>query len=171
MDDAYNHPAAWPVERLLAECQTTRSRRSGPGGQHRNKVETAVGILHRATGLAGNASERRSQAENRQRAIFRLRVKLAIEHRCDVAAGQAPSGLWRSRCRNGQIRVNPRHEDYPAVLAEVLDRIAADGYEHQSAAEVLECSGSHLVKLIKAEPAALVWVNQQRAARGLHALR
>ena len=37
------HPAALPFDALLKECEVRRLRRSGPGGQHRNKVETAVG--------------------------------------------------------------------------------------------------------------------------------
>ncbi|MCY2992774.1 MAG: peptide chain release factor-like protein [Planctomycetota bacterium] len=52
------HPAALAIDQLLRECQIVRTRRSGPGGQHRNKVETAVVITHLPSGVKGEASER-----------------------------------------------------------------------------------------------------------------
>ncbi|MFN5707736.1 MAG: peptide chain release factor family protein, partial [Planctomycetota bacterium] len=61
-----SHPASLPEEKLLADCDVVRTRRGGPGGQHRNKVETAVVITHRPSGVSAEANERRSQAENRK---------------------------------------------------------------------------------------------------------
>ena len=58
---------------MIAECNVRRLRRSGPGGQHRNKVETAVSLHHLPTGVSAEASERRSQAQNHAMALFRLR--------------------------------------------------------------------------------------------------
>ena len=89
------HPAALPPEKILAQCEARRLRRSGPGGQHRNKVETAVALLHKPSGVKAEASERRSQAENRAVALFRLRVNLALEVRRPVETGIAPSSLWQ----------------------------------------------------------------------------
>lgn len=65
------HPACLPAAELLAAHDETRTRRSGPGGQHRNKVETAVVLLHQPTGIKAEASERRSKAENRRVALRR----------------------------------------------------------------------------------------------------
>ena len=67
------HPAAVPAVDLLKDCAVERTRRSGPGGQHRNKVETAIVLTHRPTGIQAEASERRSQPENLAVATFRLR--------------------------------------------------------------------------------------------------
>ncbi|MFM7739570.1 MAG: peptide chain release factor family protein, partial [Planctomycetota bacterium] len=89
------HPAALPESELLAACELTRTRRGGPGGQHRNKVETAVVITHLPTGVSAEANERRSQAENRKVAIQRLRVHLALAIRDSVDTSQTPSDLWR----------------------------------------------------------------------------
>lgn len=165
------HPAAMPDDELLAACELTRGRSSGPGGQHRNKVETLVILTHLPTGLAGRAGERRSPEVNRKVALRRLRLALAVGVRVGVPAGEARSELWRSRCRGGKIACNPHHHDYPSLLAEALDMLDACKGDPKRAAVRLDCSMSQLVKLIKHHPPALAAINEQRAARGEHALR
>ncbi len=51
-------------------------RSSGPGGQRKNKVETAVRLRHPASGITVVATEYRSQAENCRLAFQRLRDRL-----------------------------------------------------------------------------------------------
>ena len=160
------HPAAIRSDDLLKACDETRTRRSGPGGQHRNKVETAVVLVHRATGIRAEASERRSQAENRQVALRRLRLKLALEHRTPADAS-GPSQLWQSRARGRQLLVAASHDDYPALIAEALDQLQATGFEIPAAAEKLGVSGTQLVRLFKKNPVSWAALNRCRAAADL----
>lgn len=189
-DVARVHPAAMDVEALLAQCQVRKGRRRGPGGQHRNKVETAVTITHQVSSVSGYAAERRSASENHHVALFRLRLNLAIELRGYFDLRDVPSPLWQSRRTlprpstqaappwdrlfkggQGKIAVNPGHHDYPALLAEAMDVLAATSYEPAKAAAVLGVTSSQLIKLVKDEPRALAWVNQQREGRGGHGLK
>ncbi len=69
-------------EALLADCEETFFVGGGPGGQHRNKTESAVRLHHRPTGVVVTATERRSQLQNRGAALERLRARLTtLSHR------------------------------------------------------------------------------------------
>ncbi|MEZ6110512.1 MAG: peptide chain release factor-like protein [Pirellulaceae bacterium] len=164
------HPCELAVESLERECSIRFGRRSGPGGQHRNKVETAVILTHQPTGVSAEASERRSQAANRGMALQRLRVNLALAIRTS-RGGSSPTDRWTSHRHGQRLAVSSRHEDFPALLAEALDVLAEQQDELPAAAERLGVSGSQLVRLLKLEPRALDALNQRRQARGQHRLR
>lgn len=60
------------LRRLLRDCDVETYRASGPGGQHRNKTESAVRMTHRPSGLVRVATEHRSQLRNRELALERI---------------------------------------------------------------------------------------------------
>ena len=165
------HPAAFPPLTLLSQCETRRLRRSGPGGQHRNKVETAVVLTHLPTAVKAEANERRSQAENQTVALFRLRVKLALEIRSQRAVDEPPSVLWQSRLKGERLEVSETHDDFPALLAEALDALSAHEADIKPASAALRCSASQLIKFLKQEPHAFQLVNQWRETKNLHRLK
>ncbi|MEM1185786.1 MAG: peptide chain release factor-like protein [Planctomycetota bacterium] len=165
------HPAALSDDVLLEQCTQGRSRTSGPGGQNRNKVETAVELTHHATGVRAKAGERRSVKENRRVAIRRLRLNLAVEHREFVPDGDIRSALWRRRLQGTKLVVNPKHAEYPALLAEALDVLDASGFDPRVAATRLTTTPSQLLRLVKHHPPAFAALNASREARGEHALK
>jgi len=168
-DSQQQHPAFLSPEVLLQGCDVKRTRGSGPGGQHRNKVETAIVITHRSSAIRGEATERRSQEQNRRQAVQRLRIKLALGVRTPMF--ETPSDLWRSRCSGKRIQISAEHEDFPALLAECLNVLTEKAIHLPQVAEFFNSTSSQLVRFLKVEPLALQQVNQQRQEAGLGPLR
>lgn len=63
-------------DHLLDECRVETFRSGGPGGQHQNKTESGVRLVHIPTGIRVTAREERSQHRNRAKALERLRARL-----------------------------------------------------------------------------------------------
>lgn len=56
----------------LDDCEVQTFRSGGPGGQHQNKTETGVRIIHRASGARGESRQERSQLQNKKLAWKRM---------------------------------------------------------------------------------------------------
>jgi hypothetical protein len=166
------HPAALDEKDLLAQTELSVGRSSGPGGQHRNKVETAVRVVHRETGLETRATERREQRVNRAKALFRLRIKLAVHARTATGRNNhQPSELWCSRRQGTKLPVNGKNKDFPSLLAEALDVIVARKYDVAGSAGILGVTMSQLTRLLRQEAHVLSRVNVGRESVGLPRLR
>jgi protein subunit release factor B len=56
----------------LKDCTVQTFTAGGPGGQHQNTSNTAVRIIHRASGATGESREHRSQLQNKKAAFRRM---------------------------------------------------------------------------------------------------
>jgi hypothetical protein len=166
------HPSCLDDDALRNESEETFGRQRGPGGQHRNRRDSAVHLRHVPTGVEVVAAERRSQQDNRRVAWRRLRLKLArrVRRRIDTNRYR-PSVLWEQRRQGDKMSVSPTHADYPPLLAEAMDVVEARAWDVGGAAGTLQVSMSQLVRLIRHDPGAFERVNRGRVARGWHALR
>jgi len=73
------------------------ARSSGPGGQHVNKVSTAVTLVHTPSGVAVTVQDSRSQSMNRRLARERLLDELERRRREKIQARRAEAALQRRR--------------------------------------------------------------------------
>src|SRR5438477_8025412 len=116
MSDSSSSTRLLTDDALLAHCRFDIARGSGPGGQKRNKTSNAVRLTHLPTGIHVTASESRSLVENKNRAVRRLRLKLAADLReaVDLTHFEPPEWFLTVR-RQNQIEASYRHPLFPAV--------------------------------------------------------
>lgn len=85
VDDSAADVAAIPRDALVI----TACRAGGPGGQHVNKVSSAVRVHHLPTGIAMRSAAARSQHANLEQALRRLAALLQARAEASQAAGRA----------------------------------------------------------------------------------
>lgn len=158
---------------LLAQCEIDVYRASGPGGQKRNKIESAVRLRHRPTGLSAKAEESRSQHENKARAVKRLRAAIALHLRrpVDLAVYRPTALLSGCISASGKLCVGRRDQRYCAALWEIFDLLHACGVQLSTCAGHLGVSTANLSGFLREDPAAWRRVNEMRVAAGLKALK
>ncbi|MCY3732968.1 MAG: peptide chain release factor-like protein [Chloroflexi bacterium] len=166
-------------DELLAQCRFERFRVSGPGGQHRNRTDSAARLTHEPSGAVGYASERRSQHQNRAMALSRLRRAIALEVRreVDLEMYHPPATLQRVLPRSittdvpGKDRVGPRHREFWTGIGPLLDLFEAVGGSTADCAALIGCSSNQLTKLFASEPHVWAAANRIRTRRRLNPLR
>jgi len=150
---------------LCRYCTFEFFKGSGPGGQHRNKVSSAVRVKLEALGLAAEDCSERTQHRNRSRALEKLRRAIVISIRKPLAGAagggedDASSGI-PFEC---SIR-NPRYHLFAALL---LDRLEASGFDQRQVAEIYGVSPTALIRKTAADPVLWTWCQQRRRELGL----
>jgi hypothetical protein len=149
-------------EQLLAQCRFEAFRGPGPGGQKRNKTSSAVRLTHEPSGISVIAGESRSQHRNRQAAIDRLRLQIALHLREPVGLSRLPDPA--------RLKISRKSAEYPAAVGIVLDVLDSAGWSISDAAKMIGVTTAPLIGFLRAD--AMVWteVNQQRKKMGLRTL-
>jgi hypothetical protein len=156
---------------LIAQCEVDRYRASGPGGQHRNKTESAVRLRHKLTGISAIGEDSRSQSENKLHAVRRLRSAIALQVREPtsgvsprlakfVAAGTAPLGA-KTRLTG----------EFWASIGELLDLLVANQLEIGTTAQQLGITTGALSKLLLHDEHVARALNDLRRSKGMRPLR
>lgn len=172
-------------EALLRQCETDRFRASGPGGQKRNKTDSAVRVRHRPSGLAAEATESRSQHENRARALHRLRRAIAFGLRAPLslepyrtppelaAAIRQPGrpGPQGGSRRPGGLEMGRRDARFLPAVAALFDLLEATEWRIATAARALGVSTGALGRFLASDVQVLRAANLRRVAHGQRPLR
>jgi len=143
---------------LLGQCDVNIFKASGPGGQHRNKVSSAVRLLHRPTGVTAQGCDHRSQHANKRSALKRLRMKIACQVRRPVDVGQplpevVASCLFTPKCARAdakkRLQVGKRDKRFWSVGRFLLDMLEARCGRLAEAAGAMEIGTSNFVSVVK----------------------
>lgn len=160
---------------LIAQCEVDRYRASGPGGQHRNKTESAVRLRHKLLGVSAIGEDSRSQAENKVHAVRRLRSSIALEVREPVRLdGFVPSPRLAAFVAAGTAPLGAKTKltgEYWAAMAELIDLLVAGDLEIGTTAQRLGITTGAMSKLLLHDDQVGRVVNDLRRARGMRPLR
>ena len=146
-------------DELFAQCEFDRYRASGPGGQKRNKTDSAVRLRHLPTKLIVTAADSRSQHLNRRRALERLREALAYEFRQGIDPDAIPTFLMEQKLA-GKLLQQPRNPIFLMTASWVLELLDSHHGRLAETASAIGISTAPLVKFFETTPG--LW---QAAAR------
>jgi hypothetical protein len=155
-----NDLLAMSDDELLNHCDEDRFRASGPGGQHRNKTDSAIRLRLRDSDITSSASEQRSQHQNRRIALKRLRLEIAFELR------DPDPTPW-----TGNVPVGQKNARYPLFVACILDSLSANDFQVSTAAAFFDISTGKLIRILAADTSLWARVNQERQKRDLKPLK
>ncbi|KAJ0025074.1 hypothetical protein Pint_06876 [Pistacia integerrima] len=162
-------------EELMRECEMNTFKASGPGGQHRNKRESAVRLKHLPTGVTAQAVEDRSQHMNRASALNRLRILLALKVRNNVNLDtySPPQELLQILPLKSTIRgsdcgpqIGPNNRKFVLGMQALLDLIYTVEGSVSETAKLLGLSTGALSRLILSDDSLRMAVNELRISKG-----
>jgi len=151
-------------ETLLRHCREECFRASGPGGQHRNKTDSAVRLSVLNGSIVALCAEHRSQHRNRAEALRCLRSVLALELRMPIE--QSKDERW-----SGAWKLGKKDRRYAPFMAHILDVLSRYDWAVGLAAEALGTSTGKLIRALSRDPHLWNAVNKERAKMGLVNLR
>jgi hypothetical protein len=158
---------------LLAQCDVHTYRASGPGGQKRNKTDSAVRLRHTPTGVTVVGTESRSQHENKARALRRLRQGIALEVRrpVDVTAFERPAWIEDILGPHRRLHLSPKSPAFWPTARLLLDLLDAHAGGVSDVAKTLDTATAQLVGFLRADPRLWDHANRIRQRHGCKPLR
>ncbi len=156
---------------FLKQCRLEAYTASGPGGQKRNRTCSAVRLTHVLTGLSAVAEESRSQHENREHALRRLKILMALRLRAYPDKGWSLPEELLPYFKPAVIRMNPKNELYPLFCAAMLDLLYIQRGSISRTAQVLGITTGQCGPLFMISKDLMAEANRLRAQFGLKSLK
>jgi len=122
----------WPHDVTKDQLEITYFKGSGPGGQNKNKRETACRMKHIPTGLVSQAQEYRTQEENKKAAFHRLCEQLVPIMKREEKKTRYAAGIGRIRTytekenRVKDDRIEDKTYPYDRILEGDMDELFQD---------------------------------------------
>ena len=146
--------------KLLRQCDVDTYKSSGPGGQHRNKVSSAVRLRHHPTAIIVHGDQSRSQHENKRLALGRLRMSIACQLRRPLPAPADGPPEYVAECtftaRGGgpgerRLQIGRKDRRFWHIAAYLLDAMEAYEGRLADAAAHLGINTSNLAGVLQSE--------------------
>lgn len=159
---------------LLRQCEVDTYRASGPGGQKRNKTNSAVRIRHLASQLLVIAEESRSQHENKAKALRRLRKAFYLKLREPLEVGTEDGwlashpGILPALDKQGRLYVGAKNPAFLPAVAALLDMLELCQARVSDVSKALGASTASVVGFMKQDDKVWEALNHIRQKYGQH---
>ena len=168
---------------MLKDCRVDTYKSSGPGGQRKNKVETAVRLVHNPSGVSAQGQQTRSQRQNKSLAMQNLRIHIAcacrtpqdLEHLDmpeEIAECFKPKGKQaKAKDAKARLTLAPGNRLFWPTAAFVLDVFDAAEGRLSDASDALGVSTANLAAFLRSHRNLLAAAQTIRQTNGHSPLR